>query len=172
MKPIAFIGFLLTILSCTTHEKNDIAETQSSIQLPFVAVYSSQFNQNVSDQDLLTVLNNYKAWENGDMEALRFTMADSITFHAANGNIFNGLATDLVNEWKVVRLDTLSSVAITMDAWQKSHSIDKNEDFVNVWYTIKTVTRSGRINSANYQDFNKVRDGKIVYISRHKQMIK
>jgi ketosteroid isomerase-like protein len=164
----------LAIVACTPSEKP--AETTpepvaSTVQLPYTASFSSQFSQDVSDQDLFMVLNSYKHWETGDLKALRSTLADSITFEAADGFTYTGPADGLMQRWTASR-DSLSSVQITMHAWVKLRSTDKNNDFVTVWYTEIDTYKDGKIDSAHWSDVNMVTNGKISWYAQHKRTAK
>jgi ketosteroid isomerase-like protein len=174
MKKIAlFMLAGIVLAACTPSEKpaETPAEAKSStVEFPYAATYSSNWTLNVSDQDLLMVLNSYKHWETGDMTALRATLADSIAFESWDGTTFNGLADALVGEWSASR-DSLSSVKISMNAWLSSHSTDTNADFVSVWYTEEATSKDGTVSSANHHDVNMVVNGKIAWYSQYKRPI-
>ena len=172
-----FIPMLAVIIiaACTPSEKPAETTTTepatSTVQLPYTASYSSQFTQDVSDQDLLTVLNSYKHWETGDMTALRATLADSIAFEGWDGFVHIGTSDDLIKRWSTSR-DSLSSVNITMHAWLKARSTDKNADFITVWYTEIDTYKDGKIDSAHWADTNMITNGKITWYSQYKQEAK
>jgi hypothetical protein len=63
----------------------------------------------------------------------------------------------------------LSKVVFEIYAWTSNHSVDKNEDWVNIWYKEVDYYKTGRVDSASYEDANRMKDGKIVWISSHKQ---
>src|SRR5665213_1148981 len=133
MKKYIFIciSFALAVIGCNSKDGSKAAE--SSIQLPYTATYPHDFNNNVSDSDLLTVMNSYKAWETGDMKGLRATMGDSMYVNGADGFKFAGLTDSLMKDWQKMR-DSLSSVKISMDVWLKNHSVKDSSNFINVWY--------------------------------------
>src|SRR5215471_5046782 len=79
------------------------ADTASSITFPYAANYNTDWSYDVSDSDLLLVLNSYKYWENGDLTALRSTMGDSMRVDGDNGFKFNGLADSLMKTWQTFR---------------------------------------------------------------------
>lgn len=164
---------LIVFMACNTPEKSpaEISEPVVTVDLPYTANYSSRWNDNVSDLDLETVLNSYNAWESGDMAALRSTLADSIMLLGWDGYQFNGKADDLMPRWSGHR-DSITLVTITIDAWRKSHSIDKNTDFIAVWYKEVDTYKSGRIDSAYFQDDNMIVNGKIRWYSQHRQELK
>ena len=147
------------------------AATASTIALPYTASYSTDFNNNVSDSDLLTVLNSYKAWENGDMKALRATLDDSSYVNGADGFKFAGLTDSLMTEWAKHR-DSISSVKITMDVWLKNHSVKDSANYINVWYKEIDTYKNGKVDSANYEDENGMKNGKVIWYSSHKQVLK
>lgn len=160
------------IVACNTKDETKAtAATASTVTLPFVASYSTDFNNNVSDSELLTALNSYKYWEQGDMKALRTTLGDSMSAYMADGFKFKGLADSLMPVWGKYR-DSLSSVKITMDVWLKNHSVKDSMNYINVWYKEIDTFKNGKVDSAYYEDDNGMKNGKIVWFSNHKQVLK
>ena len=177
MNKLFMMFVVLTIMVSCNNEKKETADTQktdvqttttSTVSLPYKANYSSQFNDKVSDSDLLTVLNSYKYWETGDLTSLSKIMGDSVYVNMANGMTFKGTKDSLMGIWKKQR-DSLSAVSISVDAWVKSHSIDKNENYVEVWCKEIDTYKSGKVDSANYADLNQVKNGKITWYSSYRQ---
>lgn len=177
MKKIFFIVFVLpfAFLSCNskyqTKDDTTASKTESSISLPYEASYTTDFTKNVPDSELLVVLNSYKAWENGDMNALRATMGDSMIVNGSNGYKFAGLTDSLMKYLQSAR-DSLSSVKITMEVWLKNHSVKDSNNYINVWYKEIDTYKSGKIDSAGFEDDNGLRNGKIAWYSSHKQVLK
>ncbi len=173
MKKLLFILFasLAVFAACNDKADSKTGDNGSSIKLPYEATYSSNFTSNVSDSDLLLVLNSYKYWENGDLKALRTTMGDSMYVNASNGFVFAGLTDTLMKTW-VSQRDSLSSVKITMSAWVKSHSVKDTADFITTWYKEIDTYKTGRVDSANYADINGLKNGKINWFSSYKQKLK
>lgn len=173
MKNLVYLlAFTASVVSCTAPVKEETPAPQaSSASLPYTASYSSQSNQDVSDDDLLTVLNSYKAWEKGDMTTLRSTMRDTLSFNGWDGTVYYGPTEGLLWKWETAR-DSLSSVKIEMAAWVKVHSVDKNADFINVWYKEIDTYKSGRVDSAEWHDINMVLRGKIAWYSQYRRPFK
>jgi hypothetical protein len=176
MKQILFLACCAALLAAcnsqpSTTVKEESKPAASNIQLPYTAEYSSQWNDKVSDEDLLTVLNSYKFWQTNDMKALEGTLADSVHFESYAGFKYNGPKAGLLKMWTKSR-DSLSKVDLMMDAWVKSHSIDKNTDFVTVWYKEIDTYKDGRVDSAYYVDDNLVEKGKIVWYAQSKRVLK
>ena len=176
MKKYILIFLALTgcIIACNNKEGTKTTDTTmeaSSIKLPYTASYSSDFNNNVSDSDLLVALNSYKYWESGDMNALRNTMGDSMFAAMPDGYKFNGKTDSLMMVWSKYR-DSLSSVSINMQVWLKNHSVKDSVNYINVWYKETDTFKTGKVDSAFYEDDNAVKDGKIVWLSSHKQIAK
>lgn len=163
------IVFAVAVIGCKTKEGN--TSSASSIHLPYSANYTTNFTNNVSDSDLLTVLNSYKAWETGDLKALRATMGDSMYVNGADGFHFAGLTDSLMKDWQIMR-DSLSSVKITMDVWLKNHAVKDSNNYINVWYKEIDTYKTGKVDSANYEDDNGLKNGKIIWYSSHKQSLK
>ncbi len=181
MKRILFFALIVIVyIACNsspTSSADTAADTTKSdkaaaapVTMPYTPDYVT-LTDDVSDADLLTVLNSYKHWENGDMSGLRSTLADSVTFQSWNAWAFNGTGDSLLTYWKTSR-DSLTSVKITMTAWRKQHSVEKNEDWISVWYTEVDKYKIGKVDSASFQDDNLVVNGKIRVYSQHKQFLK
>jgi hypothetical protein len=54
-----------------------------------------------------------------------------------------------------------------MYAWTANHSVDRNEDWVNVWYEESDTYKTGLVDSAAFEDDNQLKNGKIVYVASH-----
>ena len=164
--PIALLAY-----ACNTPVKESAPPESSSVTLPYTATYSSQWNQDISDQDLLTVLNSYKAWETGDMQMLRATFGDSLSFVGWDGTVYSGPTEGLTDKWAAAR-DTISTIKIEIGAWTKNHSVDKKADFIVVWYKEIDTYKSGRIDSADWHDINLMSKGKISWYSQYRRPFK
>ena len=171
MKKYILSILVLTVLIVACNNKEETKTTASTIKLPYEAGYTTDFTNNVSDSSLLLVLNSYKYWETGDLKALRTTMGDSVSVNGADGFKFHGLSDSLMKTWTVSR-DSLSSVVIKMDVWLKSHAVKDSSDFINVWYKEIDTYKTGKVDSAYYEDDNGLKNGKIVWFSSHKQHLK
>jgi hypothetical protein len=170
-KLVIMAAAALFFAACNNEKKEGQKESGSSIQMPYKANYSSDFNSNVSDSAVLTVLNSYKYWENADMNGLAGTIGDSLYFQGWDGMKLNGTNADIMKLWSSHR-DSMSKVEISMDAWSKDHSADKNDDFVLVWYKEIDTYKSGKVDSANYADINQVKNGKIYWYAQYRQELK
>ena len=143
---------------------NDSAAA-ATITMPYTADYSSKFVPG-KQTDVLTVLNSYKAWETNDMKAMRATFWDSVTMVLPDGTRMSGTSDSIVKGAAKFR-DSLSKVELTFYAWTPNHSVDKNEDWVNVWYKEVDYFKTGKVDSTDYEDDNLLRDGKIAHIASH-----
>lgn len=135
--------------------------------LPFKASYSSNFTQEVSDADLKTVMDSYVHWRSGDIDKLVTLMGDTSTIEGADGVIRVLSNNDLKSFWKLHR-DSIASVDIEMEAWQKMHS-DKGDDIVVTWYIERDKYKNGKVDSAYYHDINVLKNGKIVVYSAYRK---
>lgn len=171
MKKYILSILVLTVLIVACNNKEETKTTASTIKLPYEAGYATDFTNNVSDSDLLLTLNSYKYWETGDLKALRTTMGDSVSVNDASGFKFHGLSDSLMKTWTVSR-DSFSSVVIKMDVWLKNHAVKDSSDFINVWYKEIDTYKTGKVDSAYYEDDNGLKNGKIVWFSSHKQHLK
>ena len=176
MKKI-FLFYVLAVLlfSCNSApEKTEASATVSDTttekepDLPFKAIYSSKFTDDVSDADLAMVMQTYKDWADGNAAGLESVLADSVDYDASSGYSKKVTKAALTNLWKTFR-DSLSSVKIDMYAWKKMYATDKKEGHVVTWYKEIDTYKDVRIDSATYHDINGVKDGKLVWYSSMKR---
>jgi hypothetical protein len=139
------------------------------VPLPYTATYSSNFVPG-KQSDVLTVLNNYKDWETNDMKAMRTTMGDTVELVFSSGMRIKNTGDSLVKMATKYR-DSLSMINLTIYAWTSNHSVDKNADWVNVWYKEIDTYKTGKVDSVAYEDDNMLVNGKIVYTSSHSQKL-
>jgi len=173
MKKLIFILVVSIIYAActgTTTATNESAQSKAAVSFPFTPAYSSNFSIG-NDSDALVVLNSYKAWESGDMEALKNTLADSFYLDFPDGGKFMGTRDSAAKVAAQFR-DSLSKVELRVDGWVPLHSNDKNEDWVSVWYKEIGTYKNGKIDSAYFQEDNLVKNGKIVFVGSHKQVLK
>jgi hypothetical protein len=151
----------------TAPPAKDSVAAAPTVPLPYTAIYSSTFVPG-KPADVLTVLNNYKAWQDNDMAAMRATIWDSVTMIFSSGAVLYVSADSAIKEAKKYR-DSLSKVDLMFYAWISNHSVDKNEDWVSVWYKEIDTRKNGKVDSAIYEDDNRLKDGKIVWTASHEQ---
>lgn len=169
---LGFITLTAFCIACTAKkEQAKMSSTASSIKLPYEAMYTTDFTNNVSDSNLLLVMNSYKYWETADIATLRTTMGDSMSVDGSDGFKFNGLTDSLMKTWQTSR-DSMSSIVIKMNVWLKNHSVKDGMDYINVWYKEIDTYKTGRVDSANYSDVSGLKNGKIIWFSSYKQKLK
>jgi hypothetical protein len=145
------------------------ATPAATVTLPYTAMYSSNFVAG-KQADVATVLNSYKDWETGDMNAMKSTYGDSVEGYFSGGYVFHGTLDSFMHMSSKFR-DSLSKVQLTVYAWTSNHSVDKNEEWVNIWYKEIDTYKKGRVDSMDYEDDNRLKDGKIVWFSSHQQKL-
>jgi ketosteroid isomerase-like protein len=171
-KIIFFMGFAAFIWSCNS-PKDDTTKTaddatKSTADLPYTASYSSSFNTDVSDADLKMVLMSYKDWADGNMSNVAKEYGDSLNWDRPSGDHYKLPNTEIMKMWSTYR-DSLSSITIDMQAWQKMYATDKKEAYIVTWYKETDTYKTGKVDSAYYHDINKVEDGKITELSQYKR---
>jgi len=180
MKKLSLLICLFVVFaSCSrSNDKVDINTNTDSMtsdqkpgDLPYTASYSSSWSDNVSNEDLTMVLTSYKDWSAGNMSALGKAMGDSVTYDNYAGKHMNLSNAELMKMWSTSR-DSLKSVTIDMQAWQKMYSTDKKAGYVVTWYKEIDTYKDGRVDSAYYHDINEVKDGRITWYSQYKRPAK
>jgi ketosteroid isomerase-like protein len=161
-------------LSCNSDkEKTAATETvatpeKSTVDLPYTASYSSSWTTDVSDADLKMVLTTYKDWENNNMSGLGAGLADTVSVYFSSGDTVRLPKADIMKLFTTYR-DSLSSVKIDMQGWQKMYATDKEEGYIVTWYDETDTYKTGKVDSASYHDINQVKDGKIVWYAQYKR---
>ncbi|ANE49277.1 hypothetical protein [Flavisolibacter tropicus] len=144
------------------------ASENAPADLPYKASYSSSWSTDVTDADLKMVLMTYKNWADGNMKGLGAGMADTVEYDNANGKHYRLSNADLMKMWTTSR-DSLSSIVIDMEAWQKMYSTDKKEGHIVTWYKETDTYKTGKVDSAYFQDINRLKNGKIVWYAQYKR---
>jgi ketosteroid isomerase-like protein len=173
------VFFAAFLTSCNNDKNNEkTAATSSSsdsskpvVDLPYKASYSASFTTDVSDADLKLVLTSYKDWSDGDMTKVATDYGDSLSWDRSTGDHFKLPNAGIMKMWKSFR-DSLSSVTIDMQAWQKMYASDKKEGYVVTWYKEIDTYKGGKADSGYYHDINQVKDGKIIALEQYKRPAK
>ena len=173
-KFLLYLSFVAFLLSCkddkdkTASTNTATAPEKSTVDLPYTASYSSSWSTDVSDADLKTVLTTYKDWSDGNINGLLSAMADTVTVDMFSGDHMKLPRADLSKFWTNFR-DSLSSVKIDMQGWQKMYATDKKDGYIVTWYDETDTYKTGKVDSASYHDINQVKDGKIIWYSTYKR---
>jgi hypothetical protein len=168
--PLCFIACKNGSTPSTDSAAKDSVTATPTPPLPYTASYSSNFVPGKAS-DVATTLENYRAWQANDMNAMRATLGDSIRMEFSSGYVFDGTVDSMMKMAAKFR-DSLSKVDFTFYAWTSNHSVDKNEDWVNIWYKEIDTYKTGKVDSAEYEDDNLLKNGKIAYSSSHVKKLK
>lgn len=170
--------FATFLLSCNSGEEKTAttintagSTTKSKFDLPYTASYSSSFNTDVSDADLKMVLMTYKNWADNNMSNVAKAFRDTVEWNRANGEHYRLPNADIVKIWSTFR-DSLSSITIDMEGWQKMYATDKKQGHVVTWYKAIVTYKSGKVDSGYYHDINRIKDGKITWLGQYKRAAK
>ena len=147
------------------------AAKDSSVVMPYKASYSSSFTISDSVKNEQLVLQSYKDWEDDKLSNGAAYLADTLTMDFPNGLHLKLKRDSIIHFWQKFR-DSLSSSKIDMVSIVNLHSIDKNADWVCVWYKQTDTYKTGKVDSAFYNDVNNVAKGKIVYVSSQRQQLR
>jgi ketosteroid isomerase-like protein len=173
-------AFLFSFSSCgdktaakNTENKDTTAVATSdkpAMDLPYKASYSANWTTGVTDEDLKLVLMSYKDWADGNIPALQKALSDTVEVDMSNGDHVKSAA-NIIKRWSTYR-DSLSSVDIDMESWQKLYEPDKKDGYIVTWYKETDTYKNGKVVSGYYHDINQVKDGKIVWYSQYKRPAK
>lgn len=176
-KILICFGLGAFLLSCNNEKDKPVADQpvvssdKPAADLPYTASYSSTWTTDVSDADLKTVLMTYKDWSDGNISGLSGALGDTVVVDMNSGEHLTKSNADLMKMWGTYR-DSLSSVAIDMQGWQKMYEPNKKDAYVVTWYKETDTYKTGKVDSAYYHDINQLKNGKIVWYSQYKRPAK
>jgi len=156
------------LASCKSDTKS--AAKADTTTLPYKASYSSSFAISDSTKNLLGVLQSYKDWENNKLSNAPAYFADTVAMDFPGGRKIKLGRDSLVHFFQKYR-DSLASSKIDMVAIINLQSTDKNEEWVATWYKQTDTFKTGKVDSAFYHDVNRIKKGKIDYVTSFKQAL-
>ena len=170
-KTLYLFAAIALLASCKSETKPaDAAAKTDSVVMPLKASYSSSFTISDNAKNEQLVLQSYKDWEDNNLKNASAYLADTVTMDFASGKHLMATRDGIVKEWQNFR-DSLSSVKLEIVAVTNLHSTDKNADWVGVWYTEIDTYKTGKVDSAFYQDDNMIVNGKMTYISSKRRTL-
>lgn len=176
MQKLFFMLCIFLLLFACNNEADKTATAPataeaSTVTMPYTATYSSEWDTNIPDADVKTVLMSYKDWADGNIDGLMNAIADSIWIDRWDGHSANYAKADLKKIWALFR-DSLSSVQIEMEAWHKMRSLKQKDSIIVVWYKEIDTYKDGKIDSARWHDINMVKGGKLVWYSQYRRQLR
>jgi hypothetical protein len=171
-KIISVACVLLLFAACKDANNTTTSSAKDTTTYPYKAGYSSSFDATPNPANIKACLQSYKDWEDNKLANAPAYFADSVHIEFAGGDKFDLGRDSMVKMFQKFR-DSLVSSKIVMDAFSSMHSIDRNEDWVCVWYKQYDTYKSGKVDSAYYEDENRMKNGKInLYDSKKKLLAK
>ena len=173
MKKVLYLFAAIALLaSCkggtttdgTAAKTDSTAAKKDSLPMAYKASYSSSFTISDNAKNEQLVLQSYKDWEDNKIKNGSTYLGDTVAMDFANGRHLVAPRDAMMKEWQNFR-DSLNSVKLDIVAVVNLHSSDKNTDWVGVWYKETDTYKTGKVDSAFYQDDNNVKNGKLTYIS-------
>ncbi|HLA57491.1 MAG TPA: hypothetical protein VK622_01960 [Puia sp.] len=101
------------------------------------------------------------------MKVIRANFTDSVELFFPAGDVFKNTIDSFVKIASTYYIDSLNKKEIIFYSWITDHSVDKNEDWVRIWYKEIDSYKNGRIDSIELQDDNLMKDGKIEKVYSH-----
>ena len=145
--------------STATDAKAKVAE----VALPYAVSYSSKFE--IGDpENAKKILDLWKDFDNNTLDNSKAMFADSVTMQLADGSTMKGPRDTIIAGAKGYR-GMFASVTSSVDAVTSLKSIDKGENWVNIWGKEVTVDKKGKKDSSALQEnwmLNK--DGKVAWM--------
>ncbi|MBS1663791.1 MAG: hypothetical protein JST68_22290 [Bacteroidetes bacterium] len=143
----------------STMTKKDSSMAMSPIQSPYPVMYSSSFEMD-GPKNAESVLALWKAYDNGNVVAVKDLIADTIEVHLADGLVMRAGRDTIVGMIQSAR-NTLTAAVDEVDAVMAVKSKDKDEHWALIWGMEKDTHKDGKVDSVYLQEtwrFNK--DGK------------
>ena len=171
MKKILYLFAVIALFASCKNGAKTTAPATDSVIMPYKATYSSSFVKSDSLNNIKAVLQSFKDWEDNKLGNAPAYFADTVSETFWNGFKFTMKRDSMIKMFQKYR-DSLSSSKIAVTAYVGLHSTDKNTDWVCVWYKQTDTYKTGKIDSAYYEDDNEMVKGKIAWISDKRQVLK
>ena len=155
------IALLASCKSGSTSTSSDAKK--DSVAMPYKATYTTTWALSDSSKYVQSELQSLKDWEDNKLSNGSTYFGDTVTFLHWSGMKLSLKRDSLLKVFQKFR-DSLSSVKIEVATWINTHSMDNKTDWVNVWYKETDTYKTGKVDSAFYNDANMIKNGKIVFI--------
>ncbi|MFI5158779.1 MAG: hypothetical protein ACHQF4_07930 [Sphingobacteriales bacterium] len=169
-KALYLFAIVASFASCKNGSKT-AGSTTDSVVMPYKATYSSSFVKSDSINNIKAVLQSFKDWEDNKLANAPAYFADTVSEEFWNGLKFTMKRDSMVKVFQKYR-DSLSSSKIDVVAYAGLHSTDKNTDWVCIWYKQTDTYKTGKVDSAYYEDDNEMVKGKIAFINDKRRELK
>lgn len=177
MKKILFLFSLATFAACNSgsdtkvdsmSSKDSATATTDSTAYAYATDYSSKFE--IGDQkNVHTIFALYKDWDNNTLDNSKDKFADSVSLMFGSGDVMIGKRDSILAGSKAFR-NSLGTVTSKVHAVVPLKSIDKNEDWVLVWFKEYTTDASGKKDSTEFQETWRLnKDGQADLLYQYKQ---
>lgn len=171
MKKILYLfAAVAMMVSCKNAASTTAAKTDTAA-MPYKAVYSNNIAFSDSTKNVRAVLQSLKDWEDNKLANAPAYFADTVAMDFWNGTSIKMKRDSLTLISQKYR-DSLASSKIEVAVHLNLHLNDKNEDWVCVWYKQIDTYKNGKVDSAEYQDDNLLKNGKIVYVDDKRRTLK
>lgn len=156
MKKILLIASLALFAACNS-KNNEPAKSDSNgattqmkdINSPYPINYSSKFVMD-DPKNAETLLNLWKAWDDGDLSKAKDMFADTVEMHFSNGTMLRVSRDSLLAEGQRER-SAMESAKSSVDAIMAVKSTDKNEHWATIWGMDRSTTK-GKTDSSHVQE--------------------
>ena len=158
---IPFAIGIAALASCNSG--SSLSSKTDSVAMPYKATYSSSWEISDSAKYVQAVLQSMKDWEDNKVENAPAYFGDTVAYDFWNGPKLKLKLDSFIKALHQYR-DSLSSVKIEVATYINTHSMDNKTDWVNVWFKETDTYKTGKVDSAFYNDANMIKNGKIVFI--------
>ncbi len=171
--------FLLVASLAACNSKDESAKesaskmdsSKSSPSYAYTASYSSDFEMG-DPKNSATLMDLWKAWDDGDLLKASSLFADSVEMRFANGMSLKGPKDSVLAEGQKIR-DMYTTVKSSVNAFLPARSKDKDQQWVCIWGTEVSTDKSGKTDSVYLQETWRLnKEGKADYLIQYAQATK
>jgi hypothetical protein len=166
---LAILGLVLSMAGCASKASNAadvIAPGPDTLTYLYKATYSSDVTVPANPAIAQKVLQVWKAFETGRIEAMKSYFADTVIYEDASGMRFHGPSASLL-AYASKDIEGLDSMRFDISMWQSMHVNDKDEDWVNIWSTERRYPKKGMPDTVLMQENWRVKNGQVVYFNQY-----
>lgn len=171
MKKSLYLFATVALMASCKNATTTSDAKMDTVDMPYKATYSSDIALSDSTKNVRLVLQSLKDWEDNKLGNAAAYFGDTLTIDFSSGTSIKMKRDSMVKSFQTYR-DSLASSKIKILVHLNLHLKDKNEDWVCVWYNQIDTYKTGKVDSAEYQDDNLIKNGKIVYIDSKRRTLK
>ncbi|GGI26428.1 hypothetical protein [Pedobacter mendelii] len=169
MKKLSILFSLIVLFAaCQNKEvKTTDSATSDTTKYPYAVKKVQNWAMNPDSKNLITAMTLIKTFENLDTSSMGKVLADSVWFDL-DGYQFKGTKAEFLKQIQS-EFNKMSGFKIQMEDAESVINKDKSEEWVSLWYSQISTTKTGKADTVNLFNDIKLKGGKVSGLSEYIQ---